>query len=309
MPALGDRVLNLCAGATEKFLIIAPFVKDHALARILTALPVATEITCITRWWPEEVAAGVSDLEIFDRLAARPRSHLLLLPTLHAKLFLTGTRCLVGSANVTGRALGWTSPPNAELLAEVPADHPDVVAFVKDAIGAAVTATVAIRDEVRKAVRSLPERPPAPSDLMEDPSAPSPGTWLPRCSRPDQLWHIYASTSDAWKVLVSNVEAARADLAALGVPPGLGQDLFNVHVASHIRAMPLVAEIDHRTAVGLADAEAVEIIRNAVAETGGGLAAEDAWNVLKEWIGYFLAGSYRRAAQGEILLRGRNLNV
>ncbi|MBF0304978.1 MAG: hypothetical protein HQL41_04940 [Alphaproteobacteria bacterium] len=86
MPALGDRVLDLCAGATGKFLLVAPFIKDHALARIVQALPTTVELTCVTRWAAEEVAAGVSDLEVFDRLAARPKSRLLLLPTLHAKL-------------------------------------------------------------------------------------------------------------------------------------------------------------------------------------------------------------------------------
>lgn len=309
MPVLGDRVLDLCAGATGTFLLVAPFIKDHALARIIHALPAPVELTCVTRWAAEEVVAGVSDLEVFDRLAARPKSRLLLLPTLHAKLFRTGARCLVGSANVTGRALGWASPPNSELLAEVPADHPDVVAFVRDALAAAAPATAAIRDEVRIAVRSLPEGAPAPSDLAEDPSAPPPQTWLPRCSRPDQLWDVYASTPEVWKVLASNVEAARADLAALGVPPRLGREMFVVHVASHIRAMPLVAEIDRRTVTGISDTDAVGLIRDVAAETDDGMAAEDAWAVLKEWLGHFLAGSYRRTAQGEVLIRGRELRV
>ncbi len=307
LAALGDRVLDLCAGATGRFLVAAPFIKDHALARILEALPVSTEVTCVTRWIPEEVAAGISDLEVFNRLAARSGSRLLLLPTLHAKLFYSGSRCLVGSANVTGRALGWTAPPNLELLVEVHAEHPDIVAFVKEMLDAATPATAAMRDDLRRAAEALPERRAIPSNLLEDPSAPPPKTWLPRCTRPDQLWTVYASTPDLWKVLTSNVEAARADLKALGVPTGLSRDMFLIHVAAHVRAMPLLAEIDRRAATGISDTEAMALIRDAVPEDGNRLAAEDAWAVLKDWIGHFLTGSYRRAAIGEILHRGREI--
>lgn len=84
--------------------------------------------------------------------------------------------------------------------------------------------------------------------------------------------------------------------------------MFLVHVASHIRAMPLVAEIDRWAMAGISDAAAVDLIRGAIADLDDGLPAEDAWAVLKEWMGHFLAGSYRRAAQGEILLRGRELH-
>lgn len=308
LAVLGDRVLDLCRQASGEVVIAAPFVKDHALARLIEALPLAvTRFTCVTRWFPEEVASGVSDLEVFDRLAGRPGGRLLLLPTLHAKLFRFGDRCLVGSANVTGRALGWTTPPNLELLAEVPADHPDIVAFMKALREAASPATAAFRNAIAEAAQQLRGRGPvpAPLDVIEDPAAPSPRTWLPLCSRPDQLWSVYSDAPDKWMLVASNVQAAEADLRALGAPPGLSLEMFMQHVAACIRAMPLVADIDGRAAAGIADDDAVALIHDAVPDCG--VAAEDAWSVLKDWIVHFLPGSYRRAAQGEVFLRGREI--
>src|SRR5947199_2775416 len=125
----GDKLLELCPSASETLVIAAPFIKDTVLARVLDVLPsTVRRVTCITRWFPEEIAAGVSDLEIFDRLAAYQNARLLLHPHLHAKLYRADHRCLVGSANLTNRALGWSSPPNLELLVELDATFPELVA-------------------------------------------------------------------------------------------------------------------------------------------------------------------------------------
>lgn len=309
MPAvLGDRVLDLCRQASGEVLVAAPFVKVHALARLLDALPGAVSgFTCVTRWFADEVASGVSDLEVFELLAERPRSRLLLLPTLHAKIFRFGDRCLVGSANITGRALGWTSPPNLELLAEVPSDHPDVTTFLKTLREAASPATAAFMDEVAEAARQLTARGPvsAPPDAAEDPAAPAPRTWLPRCSRPDQLWSVYSDADDKWMLVRSNIQAAEADLKALGVPQGLSRGMFMQHVAARIRAMPLVAEIHEMAAAGIGDREAVALICDVAPDRE--IPAGDAWSVLKDWIVHFLPGSYRRAAEGEVFVRGREI--
>ena len=310
LDVLGDRLLALCRGASGSFLVAAPFIKDYVLAKVLDALPPSvTEVTCVTRWLPEEVAAGVSDLEVFDLVAARPGAHLLLLPTLHAKLFRSETKCLVGSANLTGRALGWKSPPNLELLAEVPYSHPDVTAFVSVLLASAFPADELTRDAVRKeADRLVAEgRVLAFPDVAENASAPPPRTWLPRCTVADQLWTIYSNASDIWKVLESNIESARIDLAVLGIPQGLPSQMFRNRVIAVLKQMPLVAEIDRRTLAGISDADAIELIRTSIPEGEMPFSAEDAWSILKEWLQYFFPDIYRRAVQGEVFVRGREL--
>src|SRR3546814_15701150 len=86
------------------------------MARLLGAIPDDIAVTCVTRWRPDEIAAGVSDLEVFDLIRARASGTLLLQPHLHAKLYRTGDRRLLGSANISGRALGWHEPANLEIL-------------------------------------------------------------------------------------------------------------------------------------------------------------------------------------------------
>lgn len=309
MPPHGDRLLDLCRGAMQSVLVVAPFIKDHVLARVCDVLaPTVTSFTCVTRWFPEEVAAGVSDLEIFDRLAARPGSRLLLHPHLHAKLYRADRRCLIGSANLTGRALGWASPPNIELLVELDADTADLAALEAQLIAAAVPVTAAMRDAVRATADKLKaaNRVPQFSAVETDSTAPSPQIWLPTCTTPDRLWNVYANY-EPWQLVSSAAVAAEADLAALGPPTGLLRPTFNQYIASALRQMPLVMEVDRRAATGITDEQAIALIAAAAGADPLPYPPAGMWEVLKAWLAHFFPGIYRRSAQGEVLVRGRQI--
>ncbi|WP_218254085.1 hypothetical protein [Candidatus Magnetobacterium casense] len=191
----------------------------------------------------------------------------------------------------------------------MPYSHPDVTAFVSLLLASAFPADELTRDAVRKeADRLVAEgRVPAFPDVAENASAPPPRTWLPRCTVADQLWTIYSNASDIWKVLDSNIEAARIDLTVLGIPQGLPSQMFRNRVIAVLKQMPLVAEIDRRTRDGISDADAIELIRTSIPEGEMPFSAEDAWSILKEWLQYFFPDIYRRAAQGEVFFRGREL--
>src|SRR3546814_13321865 len=100
---LGDALLALLSSATEPVFLIAPFIKQDAMARLLGAIPDDIAVTCVTRWRPDEIAAGVSDLEVFDLIRARASGPLLLQPHLPAKLYRPAYRRLLGSANISCR--------------------------------------------------------------------------------------------------------------------------------------------------------------------------------------------------------------
>jgi phosphatidylserine/phosphatidylglycerophosphate/cardiolipin synthase-like enzyme len=252
------------------------------------------------------VLAGVSDLSVFERITSRTGGRLLLLPTLHAKVYQTESRCLVGSANLTGRALGWTSPPNLELLLEVSPSHPDVTALVTEMVSAAFPATSELAESIRQAAAALAERESsADRQITETPNIDVvPKTWLPSCSRADQLWVVYSQGPNLWKVLGSNVEAARADIAALGIPQDLSKGLFYQYVAATLRMMPIIREIDHHAKTGIADSEAMARIESDIPSAQDGLSIEARWEILKGWLEYFFPDRYRRVAQGEVLIVG-----
>jgi hypothetical protein len=309
MPGHGDKLLDLCRGATETVLIVAPFIKDHVLARVCEVLPPTVQaLTCVTRWFPEEVAAGVSDLEIFDRLAQLSGGRLLLHPHLHAKLYRADRRCLIGSANLTGRALGWSSPPNIELLVELDVAAPDLAALETQLLEAAVPATVDMREAVRTAADKLKAENQVPqfSAIEMDSSAPSPQVWLPTCTTPDRLWNVYAN-QQPWQLVTTGVTAAQADLKALGPPPSLLRPTFNHFIAAALKQMFLVMEIDHRAATGITDEQAIALITEAVGTDNLPYPPADMWEVLKLWLAYFFPGTYRRTAQGEVFVRGRQI--
>ena len=74
-------------------LLVAPFIKVGAFQRLLASIADEVSIHCITRWRPEEIAAGVSDLEIWPILRDRPHSRLWLRPDLHAKFYRADAQC------------------------------------------------------------------------------------------------------------------------------------------------------------------------------------------------------------------------
>ena len=63
---LGTELSKLCAEARNEVLLVAPFIKVTVLEKLLNEIPSNISIRCITLWFPEEVVAGVSDLEVWN---------------------------------------------------------------------------------------------------------------------------------------------------------------------------------------------------------------------------------------------------
>ncbi|MBY0331046.1 MAG: phospholipase D family protein [Acetobacteraceae bacterium] len=176
----GDRLLGHLAAARSRVLLCAPFIKVGVLRSLLRVIPSQVEVEVVTRWLPPEVAVGVSDLEVFDLVAARRGATLKLLDRLHAKIYLSDGNALTGSANLTGPALGWLPNANLELL--IGLDRADAALeaclwLVREAR----IATDTERDRVRDLANSLK----VPRlDLASDvESATAPCLWLPKLRR------------------------------------------------------------------------------------------------------------------------------
>ena len=309
----GADLTELVSGAEHEIVIAAPFIKASVLASVLKHAP-AVHVTCITRWKPEEVAAGVSDLEVFDVLAGRADSTLLLWPLLHAKYFRADGQCLVGSANVTGRALGWVSPANIELLIEAPATHPRLAAFEHRALAEAQRATADLRalvDEAAEAIRRERDWSAPVSASLEDDvdvaterrEAPMQALcfWLPSLRQPAELYLAYSGRQDDLTAVAR--EAALRDLAALDPPAGLPSPAFTAVIAASLLQMPVIARIDEFTAA----AQRFGAVRDLIAgETGlPGHEASVAWQTTMRWLLHFLPDRYRRTvpSHSEVFVR------
>lgn len=123
---LGDMLSSVCSGA-QHLIIAAPYIKADTLTRVLADISPSASLICITRWNLHDFAAGVSDTECRTIVTERGGSFRLH-ASLHAKYFRIDDMILVGSANLTSSAMGWSPHSNLEILCR-PGDDFDEEAF------------------------------------------------------------------------------------------------------------------------------------------------------------------------------------
>ncbi|MDB4952194.1 MAG: hypothetical protein JWM27_4843 [Gemmatimonadetes bacterium] len=242
--SLLERAASAAAGDV---CLIAPFVKEAVLRRLLATVPQDIAVTVVTRWRADEVAAGVSDLEVFDRVQERPGARLLLCPSLHAKLYLFGTeRAYAGSANLTNAALA--EGGNIELLGEFRPVPLSLLRFAEmiqsrshaaeeiERVRIAAAAEALRRDFPRPPPASAEEQGGLTSDNARGPS------WIPRFRHPGELYALYANP-DAGAVPDALLAAAH-DLARIEPPEGLDYEDFRVAAAAALSTSEFFARLD-----------------------------------------------------------------
>ena len=302
-----ELLLDLCDAVRDEAVLVAPFMKRATVEAIVEHIREDVRLTCVTRWWPEEIVAGVSDLEVLDVLRERGNASLLLYPRLHAKYFRGDARALAGSANLTHRALGWVDPANLELLVPADPSDPEISAFEKYLL----TSSVAVDDEfladVNDAVNALHlagYEPPLRSEDGPVSTTEDLAHWVPLCPSPDRLFNVYADIN-TWKLVSAAERDARQDLAVLNVPPGLSRKTFERFVAAALDQMPLVNEIDRKAASGLQDEAALALL-NEKADLAH--EAQTHWRIFKGWLTHFFPARYRRRSVQEELVRSRTIS-
>lgn len=289
----GERLKTLLAGAERRVLLCAPFIKAKVLKTLLSVVAEGVEVRIVTRWRPEDVATGVSDLEVFEIANGRLRTELALLDDLHAKLYVADDECLLGSANLTARALGWAEPGNVELLAPAMVTDPDV-AVLLGRLEAAELATFARRSEVAAAAAELglPKLGDG-TDVAEWSDAKL--DWLPRCAAPDKLYDMYRDRNTT-VVAEETRDDGLADLRDFKIRPGLTRDAFIEAVRDVVQHVPSMARILNEVPRGVTDSRGIAFVK----ESRPGLPDVDAakqWGILRDWIGVFFAHEFEVAPE------------
>lgn len=289
----GDLLVAHVANAKSNVLLCAPFIKLGVAKRLLAAVDPDVTVEIVTRWHAEEIAAGVSDLAVFDLVASRPGATLRLLDNLHAKLYAADDQLLAGSANLTATALGWCDDPNLELLMSVPADA-EAVLRCRTALTAARLATAEERAVIQAVVDGLQRSPLPVSKTVDDAMA---GPWLPKLAAPERLYAAYVPSARE-RLTTSAIEAADHDLQALAIAPGLSEAAFRNQVAERFSTMPAVATILTAAQSDLSDAAAVDLIETLVGSSDMNTAAR--WQIVRDWLTYFLRDKYEIAPQSYV---------
>lgn len=295
----GERVKALVASAQREVVLCAPFIKAAALKAVISGIRPNVRLNVYTRWRPEEVACGVSDLEVYDIVVNRENTSLFLLDELHAKLFVGDEMCLVGSANLTAAALGWADKPNVELLIEAAPTQPEIIALL-ERLSSAEQATYQKRSEIEELAKAIPGAPRLPegfgdAERLEQAAR----LWLPRCAAPDRLFAVY-SDSRTSSIAGGAKADALDDLADLGPQPGLSESAFKEHIAGALLSMPSIAKFINRISGKLTDEEA----RSVLAELRPDLTGSDLrkqWEIMRDWISVFFSDRFEVAPESFVV--------
>ncbi len=301
---IGDQLLDVLSSAEKSVQIAAPFIKVRAFERALMAISNNVDLTCVTRWRPEDIASGVSDLEIFELIEGRGRSVLLIHPHLHAKFFAADTSCLVGSANLSQTALGWRAPSNLELLVQLNTTDHALETWWSNLQEESIEVTEDIRAalerdaaELRASGKPIP-RPEADEGIVAEERV-----WVPECPRWTGLWEVYSG--DEERLPSSALASAKSDLAALSLPPGMNQTSFEKALRMTFRRTRIYQEIDLFAREGLTDLAAYTLLNKKCGITATEVPRR--WQLIKRWLSELYPNEFRVEASQEVLLKGKDI--
>ena len=299
MNSIGEQLLDLFSCARQESFIVAPFIKSAVIARVVEALDPEVKLTCITRWHPHEIKAGVSDIGIWDVLLSHSPAKLLIVPNLHAKYYRADNKLAVGSANLTNAALGWSAVPNIEVMVWRESDRA-LRQWEANLEAQATTVDDSIVRHFERLVEGLPDTIGLVSDsysgdenAVDSPlqvSGLSHGSWLPITRYPELLYKVYSRSLE--NISLGAIESATSDLLILAVPVGLDEATFNASVAANLVQIPLVREVDRF----LTQPRSFGAVRDFLGSLGAYPAGRDSssdWQTLMRWFNFFLPWRFR----------------
>lgn len=225
----GNLLIWLCSGA-QRLVIAAPYIKADALTRVLAEVDPAVPLICVTRWNPHDLAVGASDTACRTIVTERGGSFRLH-PSLHAKYYRIDDTVLIGSANLTSSAMGWSTQPNLEILCRAGDDF-DAGAFQRELLNEA--REISDAEFARwEAIARISTR---NTSTVTDGQPPL-GTWRPATREPRHLELVYQGKKDAIASF-DQQDAAQRDIQALLIPPGLTNEQVRTWAAACLLAAP-----------------------------------------------------------------------
>ena len=299
MLTIGDTLLDLVDDARSEVILVAPFMKAAVVSRIVQAVAPNVRISCITRWRPHEIKAGINDLEIWDVLRSRSDAKILLIPTLHAKYYRADHRYAIGSANLTKLALGWAPRPNVELLIGGKVDTQ-----LREWESCLLAQGIEVDDALVRHFKRLVDNLPTPEFILSEHnysiedslllksvfSSPVPSSWLPILRYPEQLYDVYTGYTE--EISAGAREAAVHDLLALTIPRGLNKTVFQAEVAATLLQMPLIRKVDRFLSQPRRFGAVRDFLRS-LEDYPEGSDPTTTWQNLMRWLRYFLPSRYQ----------------
>ena len=307
---LGSRLLVHSVRADRHVLLVAPFMKRSVVERILGSIAETVAVDFVTRWRPDEILAGASDLDVWPLLRDRGQSTLRLCNSLHAKYYRFDERCLIGSANLTAAALGWSPRPNLELLQEVDGRSDRIASFEDMLMQAAVVVTEDLYqlyeyliDELRPLFEVAPRGEyvydvgvaGVAETKDEVTGRPASAEWLPTLRHPEHLYAVYLAHTE--NLTTTARRDAEADLLELSPPQGLESSAFKIYIGLLLLQYPVVQAVDAFVRTPQRFGAVRQYLKTLPCGRQMGFNASEAWQTLMRWLLYFLPDRYTMREQ------------
>ncbi|GIK64262.1 MAG: hypothetical protein BroJett018_20560 [Chloroflexota bacterium] len=296
----GAQLELLCRNAQHSLILVAPFMKVGVIKRLLGYVATSVEVKCITRWRPDEILAGVSDLEVWDFLQSQPNTELWLRSDLHAKYYRADEQCLIGSANLTQAALGWAGNSNLEILISNLPTHPDLMGFEVELLRGSIQVDASIYQHIKQAVEQLKQQNPQlvksavfELDLEFAASSLEPISmecWMPTLRNPADLYIAYLGRIG--ELTIASREAALLDLQSLQIPLGLNKAVFEEYVGILLLQKPIIKKIDAFVTTPQRFGAVSQFLAQQPCAYTNDFNTDRAWQTIMRWLTYFLSKRY-----------------
>ena len=307
---IGDQVVDVLRGAKKEVVVVAPFIKVNALKRIVDCINSdKVKFDCVTRWLPQDIAAGVCDIEIYELLKRLPNANLWMNKRLHAKYVRADRKCLTGSANLTESALGWRVPSNLELMVDVSSVIQDMKDWEARLFDCSTVVNKKTRDEIQSNSASLVKEGQQMQYVEFHVDDNVSDHWLPQYASPKKLYRVYSGEFTIENILKSSFKYAMSDLNVLGIPTGLSEDDFNAAVASQICTSNAIMEILRASEKSKDKGISVASVQQIILKYNEDANVDDSGNAAQrtvEWIDHFFA-EYRTESEVVRLVRASEI--
>ena len=286
---LGDLLLRYTSNTKNTLFLVAPFIKFDVISTIFEVLSSEVNLTVITRWIPQEISIGVSDIDIWKIINDRPDSKLALCQHLHAKYYRFDDLCLVGSANLTKQALGWKKQSNLELLLPYAFTNSSLMEFEVDLISQSFTVNTETYLEYKILIEKISQE-ISPIMLNETNMYQAEILWLPSLRNPQDLYFAYLSQ---WNRLTTlSQETAQKELNSFSIPKGLSYETFKMYIRLFIQQTKIFKTVDSYLEEPRRFGEIQELISDFLLNENLYLESVYTWQTLMRWLLYFFPNRY-----------------
>ena len=227
-------LLASCRNASNA-IIVAPYIKTGALARLLDCIATDASLTCVSNWTPQDIASGATDARCRTLIRAR-HGIFLLHSRLHAKYYRFDDRVLIGSANLTGAGMNITGHGNLEILCPAPPQF-DSNRFESEILRKAYPVSdedFAIWSQIAPTHSNFDE---VAINFPHDLNA-----WKPTTRRPEYLWLAYRQRAEEIPSMQQR-QLAETETSLLGIPPSLSEPEFANWIKLNLLTSPFVQDV------------------------------------------------------------------